>query len=99
MRIPRKPFVLLAVSVFIALSTIWVERLFWHIGYSNYLLILSIFALIHIAVSSMIIRANSGKILLQSCALVIFIIGQQWLIELIAMLIVLVWTWICSVER
>jgi hypothetical protein len=88
MRIPRKPFVLLAVSVFIALSTMLVERLFWHIGYSNYLLILSIFALIHIVVSVMIIRANSGKILLQSCALVIFIIGQRWLIELIAMLIV-----------
>ncbi len=88
MRIPRKPFVLLAVSVFIALSTMWVERLFWHIGYSNYLLILGILALLHFIVSILIIRENPDKFLLRLGAVVIFIIGQRWLIELIAMLVI-----------
>lgn len=89
MRIPKNPFALLAVSMLIALSTILIERLFWHIGYSNYLLMLSILALIHIVVSAVIIIANPGKILLRLGAIVIFIIGQRWFIELIAM--VMIW--------
>lgn len=88
MRIPKNPFVLLAVSMFIALSTILIERLFWHIGYSNYLLLLSILALMHVVVSVVIIIANPGKLLLRLGAIVIFIIGQRWFIELIAMVII-----------
>ncbi|QOJ20194.1 MAG: hypothetical protein HRU77_05475 [Gammaproteobacteria bacterium] len=88
MRIPRNPFTLLAVSVFIALSTILVEKLFWYIGYLNNLQLLSILALMHVVVSALIIIDNPGKLLLRLGTVVIFIIGQQWLIELIAMLII-----------
>ena len=88
MSIPKKPFASLAVSVFLALSTILVERLFWHIGYSNYLLLLSTLALLHVIVSTMIIKENPDKFLIWLGAVVIFSIGQRWLIELIAMLIV-----------
>jgi hypothetical protein len=88
MRVPKKPFALFAVSVLIALSTILIERLFWDIGYSNYLLLLSFLALPHIVVSTMIIKENPDKFLLQLGAVVILIIGQRWLIELSAMLII-----------
>ncbi|OQW85405.1 MAG: hypothetical protein BVN30_01225 [Proteobacteria bacterium ST_bin16] len=74
--------------MFIALSTILIERSFWHIGYSDYLLLLSIFALMHTVVSTVIIIANPGKLLLRLGAIVIFIIGQRWFIELIAMVII-----------
>lgn len=88
MRIPKKPFTSLAVSMFLALSTILVERFFWHIGYSNYLLLLSTLALLHVIVSAMIIKENPDKFLIWLGAVVIFSIGQRWLIELIAMLII-----------
>lgn len=88
MRIPRNPFALFAVSMFIALSTILIERSFWHIGYSNYLLLLNILALSHVVVSTMIIIANPGKLLLRFGVIVILIIGQRWPIELIAMVII-----------
>lgn len=88
MSIPKKTFILVAVSMFVGLSTILVERFFWHIGYANYLLLLGIFASLHVVVSVMIIKENSDKFLLRLGAVVIFIIGQRWLIELIAMLII-----------
>lgn len=88
MRVPKKPFALFAVSMFIGLSTILVERFFWHIGYANYLLLLGILALLHVIVSIVIIKENSDKFLLRLGAVVILIIGQRWLIELIAMLII-----------
>lgn len=42
----------------------------------------------HVVVSALIIIDNPGKLLLRLGTVVIFIIGQQWLIELIAMLII-----------
>ncbi|MGZ0019897.1 hypothetical protein [Nitrosomonas sp. wSCUT-2] len=88
MSIPKKPFTLYAVSVFIALSTILAERFFWHIGYSNFFLLLSVLALLHVIVSIVMIKENPDKFLLRLGAVVIFITGQWWLIELIAMLII-----------
>ena len=87
MKVLNSQFAALLVCAAIALSTFLAKESLWNLG-GTYWLVLGLLALVHVIVSGAVFFAHRGSLPISLGALGLLIIGQWWLIQMIAMQII-----------
>ena len=83
----NSPVVGLAGCVALAVCTSLARQSLWHLG-STYWLVLGLLALVQTSLSGVVLAASAGRLWIRLAVVGLLVVGQWWLIQMLAMQVV-----------